>query len=398
VNAKQALEVAERVGYPLVARPSYVLGGRAMEVIHGQDELRKYVDAHKEHIRGDAPVLFDRFLDLAVEVDVDAVSDGKNVVIGGLMEHIEQAGVHSGDSACALPPYSLSQEAQAQMRGIVKRLAREFKVIGLINVQFAVQNGLIYVLEVNPRASRTIPFISKAIGVSLAAVAVDCMLGHSLKKQGFTEERIPRLSFVKESVFPFNKFLGVDPILGPEMKSTGEVMGIGKSFTEAFGRAGMATGAGRLPKPREQGRKMAALLSVRDADRQALPKLAAKLIDLDFKLYATRGNARHLEANGYKVELINKVMEGRPHAVDLIKNRQVQFIVNTSEGKQSIADSAAIRQSALQLGIAYTTTIAAALASCDVMASDTDAQKAEVRCLQTITAGDYYDNAPDMEI
>ena len=394
VNRKQAHEVAERVGYPLVARPSYVLGGRAMEVIHDPEELRQYIDEHSQHLRPETPILLDRFLDLAVEVDVDAVSDGKDVVIGGLMQHIEQAGVHSGDSACALPPYNLPQSAQIEIRHTVKRLAKELGVIGLINVQFAVQNDRVYVLEVNPRASRTIPFISKAIGVSLVGAAVNCMLGRTLKEQGLTRERVPKLNFVKESVFPFDKFLNVDPILGPEMKSTGEVMGIGETFTEAFGNAGQAAGT-HLPGPHKKGQARTALLSVRDADQQALPALAEKLQGLKFELLATRGTARYLKEHGYQVAAINKVLEGRPHVVDAIKNHQVQFIINTSEGKQSIADSATIRQSALQLGVAYTTTIAAAQASCDVMANHVDLP-VKVRCLQSITAGDHYYNFPDI--
>lgn len=392
-NKKEALKAASKVGYPLVVRPSYVLGGRAMEVVHDDTELSRYM-SDAVHVSAQAPVLLDRFLDLAVEVDVDAVSDGKTVVIGGVMQHIEQAGVHSGDSACVLPPYDLSEAVQMEMRRIVVKLARALKVVGLINVQFAVQNNTVYVLEVNPRAARTVPFISKAIGVSLVAAAVNCMVGRTLAEQGFTTERIPKLYFVKESVFPFNKFHGVDPILGPEMKSTGEVMGIGSCFIDAFARAGRATGTS-LPKPPKPGRTIAALLSVRDADHDALPALAAKLRDLDFKLLATHGTARTLQEHGFTVERVNKVREGRPHVVDYIKNGQVNFIVNTTEGRQSIADSATIRQSALQWGVAYTTTIAAAQASCGVMAADIDT-KIELHRLQSLVSDDHFVGVPDV--
>ncbi len=341
---------AEKIGYPLVVRPSYVLGGRAMEIVYSEAELVKYMNS-AVIVSNDSPVLLDHFLNAAIEVDIDAVSDGKQVVIGSIMQHIEQAGVHSGDSACSLPPYTLSKEVQDEMREAVRKMAMELGVVGLMNVQLAYQDEMVYVIEVNPRASRTVPFVSKAIGLSLAKVAARCMAGKTLEELGFTEEIIPEHFSVKESVFPFNKFPSVDPILGPEMKSTGEVMGIGDSFDEAFAKAVVASG-GVLPT---SGR---AFLSVREVDKPGIVELAKNLVDLGFSLVATSGTARALEAAGIQVDHINKVMEGRPHIVDAIKNGEIDLIVNTTEGRRAIADSAQIRQSALQKKIAYSTTLA----------------------------------------
>jgi len=352
---EQAVIAADNIGFPLVVRPSYVLGGRAMEIVYDQDELKSYMREAVE-VSDDSPILLDRFLDQAIEVDIDAVSDGTQVVIGSVMQHIEQAGIHSGDSACSLPPYSLSEELQAEMRDQVKRMALELGVIGLMNVQLAVQNNQIFVLEVNPRASRTVPFVSKCIGVSLAKVAARCMVGISLEKQGFTEEIIPDFFSVKEAVFPFGKFPGVDPILGPEMKSTGEVMGAGASFAEAYGKAQTAA-SDTIPN---KGR---VFLSVRDADKDQLPEIAKGLVELGFALVATQGSAKVISEAGMEVQLVNKVQEGRPHIVDMLKNHDVDFIVNTTEGKQAIADSYLIRRTALQNKVCYTTTMAGGRAS-----------------------------------
>ncbi|MBL6692105.1 MAG: carbamoyl-phosphate synthase large subunit [Pseudomonadales bacterium] len=352
---EEAHKAAEEIGFPLVVRPSYVLGGRAMEIVYGQDELKSYMREAVE-VSEDSPILLDRFLDQAIEVDIDAVSDGNLVVIGAVMQHIEQAGIHSGDSACSLPPYSLSDELQAKMREQVKQMARELGVIGLMNVQLAVQGDDVFVLEVNPRASRTVPFVSKCIGISLAKVAARCMVGISLEEQGFTEEIVPEFFSVKEAVFPFGKFPGVDPILGPEMKSTGEVMGVGMSFAEAYGKAQTAA-SDTIPS---KGR---AFLSVRDADKDQLPEIARGLIDLGFAVVATRGSAKVIQEAGLEVQVVNKVLEGRPHIVDMLKNREVDFIINTTEGKQAIADSFMIRRTALQNKVCYTTTMAGGRAS-----------------------------------
>ena len=358
-NHDQAVIAADEVGFPLIVRPSYVLGGRAMEIVYDQDELKSYMRRAVE-VSNDSPILLDRFLDQAIEVDIDAVSDGQHVVIGSVMQHIEQAGIHSGDSACSLPPYSLSEELIAEMRDQVKRMALELGVIGLMNVQLAVQNDVIYVLEVNPRASRTVPFVSKCIGVSLAKIAARCMVGVSLEDQGFTREIVPDFYSVKEAVFPFGKFPGVDPILGPEMKSTGEVMGVGKSFAEAYGKAQTAAGD-TIPS------KGCVFLSVRDADKDQLPELAGGLIDLGFSVVATRGSARVIKDAGLEVQVVNKVQEGRPHIVDMLKNHEVDFIVNTTEGKQAIADSFMIRRTALQNKVCYTTTMAGGRASVEAL-------------------------------
>jgi len=352
----EAVTEAMQIGYPLVVRPSYVLGGRAMEVVYEETDLERYM---REAVRvsNASPVLLDRFIADAIEVDVDAVCDGREVLIGGIMEHIEQAGVHSGDSACSLPPYKLSPAIQDRMRKQMTKLARALKVVGLMNAQFAVKDQEIYVLEVNPRASRTVPFVSKSIGVPLAKVAARCMVGVSLREQGLAKEPRPKHYFVKEAVFPFIKFPGVDTMLGPEMKSTGEVMGVGESFGEAYAKAQEGAGAG-LPS------RGNAMLSVRRADRSRLIRVAGELAELGFELYGTRGSAAAVREAGIPCRAINKVAEGRPHIVDMIKNHEVSFIVNTTEGAQAIIDSAEIRRTALQYKVSYTTTIAGAEATC----------------------------------
>jgi carbamoyl-phosphate synthase large subunit len=352
----EAVELAAAIGYPLVVRPSYVLGGRAMEIVYDEADLNRYMrDAVR--VSNESPVLLDRFLDDAIEVDVDAVSDGTTVLIGGIMEHIEQAGVHSGDSACSLPPYTLSEAIRDQMREQMVKMARALNVVGLMNAQFAIKDDQVYILEVNPRASRTVPFVSKATGVPLAKVAARCMVGKTLEAQGVGKECKPKRYFVKEAVFPFIKFPGVDTVLGPEMKSTGEVMGVGESFGEAYAKSQEAAGS-LLP------RKGKAMLSVRDADKPRLIRVARDLIDLGFQLYGTHGTAAAVRAAGISCEGVNKVKEGRPHIVDMIKNKEVSFIVNTTEGAQAIADSAEIRRAALQHKVSYTTTIAGAEATC----------------------------------
>ena len=357
---QEAVELAEEIGYPLVVRPSYVLGGRAMEIVYDENDLKTYMrDAVR--VSNDAPVLLDRFLDDAVEVDVDAVCDGEQVLIGSIMEHIEQAGVHSGDSACSLPPYSLSASIQDRLREQTRKLALKLDVVGLMNIQFAIQGEQIFVLEVNPRASRTVPFVSKATGVPLAKVAARCMVGISLHEQGCAEEVVPDIFAVKESVFPFVKFPGVDPLLGPEMKSTGEVMGVGSSFGAAFAKAQLAAGV-ELPT---RGR---VFLSVKERDRGHAVELGRELSQLGFHIVSTRGTGSALQQAGVECHLVNKVYEGRPHIVDMIKNNEIDFIINTTEGKQSIADSYTIRASALQHKISYTTTIAGAHATLRAMA------------------------------
>jgi carbamoyl-phosphate synthase large subunit len=348
-NAEEGVERAKEIGYPLIVRPSYVLGGRAMELVYNEDELRQYMQ-NAVDVSNDSPVLLDRFLDQAVEVDVDAICDGEQVVIGGIMQHIEQAGVHSGDSACSLPPYNLPMDIQNEIRDQVKRLALELNVIGLMNVQMAVQGEDVFVLEVNPRASRTVPFVSKCIGHSLAKLAARCMAGKKLADLGHTEEVVPEFVHVKESVFPFNKFIGVDPILGPEMKSTGEVMGVGETFGEAFAKASLGANE-RLPTG---GR---AFLSVKESDKPGLVNVARSLIELGFKLVATRGTARELIGQGLACEQVDKVNEGRPDVSDMLKNEQIDLIINTTEGRQSIADSAVIRRLALSKKVCYTTTL-----------------------------------------
>jgi len=374
-SQEEAVRAAEKIGYPLVVRPSYVLGGRAMEIVHKEDELKRYMNEAVQ-VSNDSPVLLDRFLSNAIEVDIDAVCDGEEVVIGAIMQHIEQAGVHSGDSACSLPPYDLPQDVQDAMRDQVKRMALELGVIGLMNTQLAWQDGEIYIIEVNPRASRTVPFVSKCIGVSLADIAAQVMAGKTLAEVGYTQEIIPGYFNVKEAVFPFNKFPGVDPILSPEMKSTGEVMGIGDSFAEAFAKAHMGTGQA-MPVAGK------AFVSVREVDKPASLKLAAGLINLGFTLVATSGTQKTLTDAGFECELVNKVMEGRPNIVDKIKNDEITFVVNTTEGRQAINDSSLIRRSALQHKVAYSTTLTGGLA---VMQGLEFGEEKEVRRLQDMHA------------
>ena len=356
---EQAVLMARDVGFPLVVRPSYVLGGRAMEIVFNEDDLRQYMtDAVK--VSNDSPVLLDRFLDLAIEVDVDAVSDGTDVLIGGIMEHIEQAGVHSGDSGCSLPPNGLSVETQDELRAQTRKLAKALNVVGLMNIQFAIQSGVIYILEVNPRASRTVPFVSKATGVPLAKIAARVMTGRTLAAQGRTVERIPPYFSVKEAVFPFAKFPEADPILGPEMKSTGEVMGTGNTFGEAYAKAQAASGV-VLPT------RGLCFISVRDRDKPAAVPLARMLIERGFELAATGGTAQILEESGIICRRVNKVREGRPHVVDMIKNDEVALIVNTTEGKQAVRESRSIRREAVARKVTYYTTVAAARATCDAL-------------------------------
>ena len=353
----QARLAADEIGYPLVVRPSYVLGGRAMEIVHQAADLERYM---REAVRvsNDSPVLLDRFLNDAIEVDVDAIGDGDDVVIGAIMEHIEQAGVHSGDSACSLPPFSLSSYIEREIRRQTVVLAKGLKVVGLMNVQFAVQRDTVYVLEVNPRASRTVPFVFKATGVPLARIAARVMAGRSLKRQGITREVVPLFFSVKEAVFPFNKFPGVDTILGPEMKSTGEVMGVGRTFGEAFIKAQLGAGT-RLAST---GR---VFMSVRGADKPAAMEVGRELTELGFELVATRGTAAVLASQGLSVTVVNKVNEGRPHIVDLMKNGGIQMVVNTVEDRLSaVVDSRSIRTTAVQQRIPLFTTMAGARAAC----------------------------------
>ena len=352
----EAEKLAEEIGFPLVVRPSYVLGGRGMEIVHEKKDLNRYMrEAVK--VSHDSPVLLDKFLNNAVEVDVDAISDGEDVVVGGIMEHIEQAGVHSGDSACSLPPYSVSLEVQKKLIDQTKKLARALRVVGLMNIQFAIQGSDIYVLEVNPRASRTIPFVSKAIGLPLAKIGAKCMAGETLKSQHITKEITPKFFSVKEAVFPFIKFPGVDTILGPEMKSTGEVMGTGGSFAEAFIKSQLGASM-VLPKSGK------AFISVKKEDHLNVVDIAESLSKLGFSLVATKGTAQVLSESGLKVHAVNKVAEGRPHIVDMIKNDEIDFIVNITEDKRAIEDSYEIRRNALQNKITYYTTLAGAKAAC----------------------------------
>jgi carbamoyl-phosphate synthase large subunit len=370
---EEAIRLAMEIGYPLVVRPSYVLGGRAMEIVQEQSQLERYMrEAVK--VSNESPVLLDRFLNDALEVDVDALSDGEEVIIGGIMEHVEQAGVHSGDSACSLPPYSLSAELQDELRVQTKQMAKALGVVGLMNVQFAIQGETVYVLEVNPRASRTVPFVSKACGLQLAKVAARCMAGQSLASQNVTREIIPPFYSVKEAVFPFIKFPGVDTILGPEMKSTGEVMGVGSTFAEAFLKSQLGAST-KLP---EGGR---AFISVRKEDYLKVVEIGQQLHQLGFELVATKGTAAALAEHGLKVQAVNKVAEGRPHIVDMIKNNDISFIVNVTEDKRAVADSYEIRRSALQNKVTYYTTIAGAKAACIGMAH---MQEIQVESLQNL--------------
>ena len=367
----EALTEAKRIGYPLVVRPSYVLGGRAMEIVYDETDLQRYLtDAVK--VSNDAPVLLDKFLDNAIEVDVDAICDGKDVLIGGIMQHIEEAGVHSGDSACSLPPYSLSDIIQAQLREQMRKLAFELNVHGLMNAQFAVKDDEIYLIEVNPRAARTVPFVSKATGVPLAKVAARVMVGRSLQEQGYVKEIIPPYYSVKEVVIPFAKFQGVDPIRGPEMRSTGEVMGVGESFEEAYAKANLGAGEALAKKGK-------ALISVKDSDKQRLMDLARGLLALGFSLEATRGTAKMLAEEGIDCSIVNKLQEGRPNIVDAIKNGEYSYIINTVEGRQAIEDSVYIRREALLNKVIYTTTLNAAFATVKANTADDRARVSSVQ-------------------
>jgi carbamoyl-phosphate synthase large subunit len=356
---EQAVTMSRTIGFPLIVRPSYVLGGRAMEVVFNEEDLRIYMtDAVK--VSNDSPVLLDRFLDLAIEVDVDAICDGDDVYVGGIMEHVEQAGVHSGDSGCSLPPNSLSAEVQAELKAQTRKLAQGLKVVGLMNIQFAIQNGIIYILEVNPRASRSVPFVSKATGVPLAKMAARVMAGEKLKALDLLRERAPQFFSVKESVFPFAKFPEADPILGPEMKSTGEVMGTGRTFGEAYAKAQLASGV-KLP------RRGVCLISVRDRDKPNAVELAKRLVARGFEIVATDRTAQMIIDAGVACRRANKVREGRPHIVDMIKNDEISLIVNTTEGKKAIFESRGIRREAVHKKVTYYTTVAAALATCDAL-------------------------------
>lgn len=360
---EEGISEATKVGYPLVVRPSYVLGGRAMEIVYNEDELKRYLrDAvQASH---EAPVLLDHFLDDAIEVDVDCISDGKEVVIGGIMQHIEQAGVHSGDSACSIPPYSLSDDIQDDMRRQTVAMAKELGVVGLMNVQFAIKGETVYVLEVNPRASRTVPFVSKCIGVSLAKVAARCMAGQTLAEQNFTQEIVPSHYSVKEAVFPFAKFPGVDPILGPEMKSTGEVMGVGQTFGEAYYKAILGSGD-RLTGLPQEGETKTVFISVRDSDKAGVVDVAKRLAGFGFNIVATGGTHDILADAGVACKRVNKVSEGRPHIVDMMKNGQIHLAINTTEGKQALKDSFPIRREALQNKVLIATTLNAGRAVCE---------------------------------
>lgn len=375
VNSEsEAIELAEKIGYPLVVRPSYVLGGQSMEIVHQEEDLKHYLTSAVK-VSHDSPVLLDRFLNEAIEVDVDAICDGKDVFIAGVMEHIEEAGVHSGDSACTLPPFSLSVVLQQEIHRQVRQLALALGVVGLLNAQFAIQSDDIYILEVNPRASRTVPFVSKAIGLPLAKIAVKCKLGITLKEQGiFPHYHMPSFFAIKLPVFPFNRFPGADCILGPEMKSTGEVMGIAKRFGQAYARAQLGANVNISQRNK-------AFISVREADKARVGEIAKRLVALGFTVVATRGTARVLQAAGIACEPVNKVIEGRPHIVDFIKNNEINFVVNTTEGKQAVADSFSIRESALLHQVCYTTTLSGAEAACLAMKYE---DRTTITCLQML--------------
>ncbi len=372
-STEQAISEAKVLGYPLVVRPSYVLGGRGMEIVYNEEALVRYM---KEAISvsNDSPVLLDRFLDDAIEMDVDAIYDGETLLIGGLMQHVEQAGVHSGDSACSIPPYDLPQHIQDKLRVQVGQMAEALGVRGLMNTQFAIQGETIYVLEVNPRASRTAPFVSKATGYPLAKIAALCMAGKSLKEQGITKECIPDYFSVKEAVFPFVKFPGVDPLLGPEMKSTGEVMGVGKTFGEAFAKSQRASGV-------DLSRGGKALISIREADKPKVVEIAQLLIQSNYSVVATKGTAKILKAAGVDCEVVYKVNEGRPNTVDMIKNDEIQLIINTTDGVKAVADSFTMRREALQHHVTYYTTMAGARAACYALG---EKESVDVNCLQDL--------------
>jgi carbamoyl-phosphate synthase large subunit len=352
---EESKAVAQRIGYPVLVRPSYVLGGRAMEIVYDEDTLERFI-VEASRVSGEHPILIDKFLEDAIEVDVDMIADGETFVIGGILEHIEEAGIHSGDSAMVLPPYSLSEDVINKIRQATVAMARELKVVGLMNVQYAIRDNKVFVLEVNPRASRTVPFVSKAIGVPLAKLAAKVMAGAKLKNLGFTEERIPPYSSVKESVFPFNRFPGVDIMLGPEMKSTGEVMGIDQDYGRAYMKSQLAAGQ-NLPL------KGTVFVSMRDRDKRAMVFIAKKLADLGFKLVATDGTAKALEKSGLEVGTIRKVNEGRPNILDSIKDGHIDLIINTPSGRLPREDEVKIRSFAIMHGVPCITTISGAQAS-----------------------------------
>jgi len=351
----EAIKIADEIGFPIVIRPSYVIGGRAMEIVHNHDQLQKYIN-DAVRVSGNNPVLIDSFLKNALEVDVDALSDGTDTYIAGIMEHIEEAGIHSGDSACALPPQTLSKEIIDEIVIQTKKLAKSLNVIGFINIQFAIQNKNIFILEVNPRGSRTIPFVAKSIGIPLAKIASKIMVGEKLSNFNLTEPKTSHIA-VKEAVFPFARFPGTDVILGPEMKSTGEVMGFGKSFGEAYFKAQRAAGV-ILPKTGN------VFISVRDHDKESICEVALELIEMGFNICATSGTYLHLKESGVLCSKINKVKDGHPHIVDMIKNNEVHLIINTTEGARSIKDSFSIRKEAQNHKISLTTTISGAKAFC----------------------------------
>jgi len=354
-NFQEAKEVAERIGYPVLVRPSYVLGGRAMEIVYDKTKLEQFiVEAAK--VSGEHPILIDKFLEDAIEVDVDLIGDGEAFVIGGIMEHIEEAGIHSGDSAMSLPTYTLSKEILNKIRAATYEMAKELHVMGLMNVQYAVKDDLVYILEVNPRASRTVPFVSKVIGVPLAKLATKVMLGEKLKNLKFTQEIIPKHMAVKESVFPFSRFAGVDVILGPEMKSTGEVMGIDQDFGIAYIKSQIAAGQNFPGKGN-------VFISVRDRDKRAVVFLAKRLKDLGFHILATAGTAEALKKNDIKVKVLRKIAEGNPNVIDLMKDGKVQMVINTPSGRIPRQDEVQIRSQVIQHGIPYTTTISGAQAT-----------------------------------
>ncbi|MBL8959114.1 MAG: carbamoyl-phosphate synthase large subunit, partial [Gemmatimonadetes bacterium] len=373
VSVEEAAAIAGRIGYPVLVRPSYVLGGRAMQIVYDEASMRGYFET-AARVSEDRPVLIDRFLEDAFEADVDCISDGKQVVVGGVMQHIEDAGIHSGDSACVLPPYLVREDDIAVMKAHATAMARELGVIGLMNVQFAVKDGVVYVLEVNPRGSRTIPFVSKAIGVPLASVAARCMAGETLEQIGFTEEIVPSYVSVKEAVFPFTKFQGFDPLLGPEMRSTGEVMGIADSFGSAYAKAQLAAD-NALPL------EGAVFVTVNDGDKPSVTPIARRFHEMGFVLYATEGTARYLRGLGVPTRTVQKLHEGRPNGVDLMLNGEVRLLINTPLGKFAQHDDYRLRQTAIAHRISYTTTLSAAAAAGDAILA-LRSRKPAVRALQ----------------
>ena len=378
VNKAQAIRIADRIGYPVVVRPSFVLGGRAMEIVYDRKDLEYYMETAVQVSPG-KPVLIDRFLDGAIEIDVDAISDGHDTIIGGIMEHIEEAGIHSGDSACVLPPVSLEPEVLKTIMEHTRALAKELSVVGLMNIQYGVKDGIIYVIEVNPRASRTVPFVSKATGVPLAKMATQVIMGKTLKELGLTREVVPDYVSVKEAVFPFSRFPGVDTILGPEMKSTGEVMGIDRNFGLAFGKSQLAAGQ-KIPL------SGTVFVSVKDMDKAAVLPVAKGLHGLGFRILATKGTSRFLMENGVTNEPVNKVREGRPHVVDMIKNGGIHLVINTTSDKKAIAESYSIRRASLTLNVPYTTTLAGAKATLEAIRSMSEED------LKVKTIQEYHDN------